>query len=257
MTTRDRTVLIAVLLLAALGAAWMLVVSPERQKASAVNAQVSAAKAQLSTAEGELNSARTGESKYAAAYGSLVSLGKAVPAGDEVPALIFQLSVASAEKNVDFASIVATNSGSGSTSPSASSASSTGASGSTSAASASASLTQMPFTFVFNGGFFSLERLFGQLTALTDRTPTGALRISGRLLTIQSVKLAPVSTGSEAHKGANTELSGTITATAYVLPAGQSLSAVGSSSSSSAVPASAAGASTGSTTAPAIVKVGP
>jgi hypothetical protein len=257
VTTRDRTVLIAVLLLAALGAAWMLVVSPERQKASAVNAQVSAAKAQLSTAEGELNSARTGESKYAAAYGSLVSLGKAVPAGDEVPALIFQLSVASAEKNVDFASIVATNSGSGSTSPSASSASSTGASGSTSAASASASLTQMPFTFVFNGGFFSLERLFGQLTALTDRTPTGALRISGRLLTIQSVKLAPVSTGSEAHKGANTELSGTITATAYVLPAGQSLSAVGSSSSSSAVPASAAGASTGSTTAPAIVKVGP
>ena len=251
------------LLVAALGAAWMLVVSPERQKASAVNAQVSAAKAQLSTAEGELNSARTGESKYAAAYGSLVSLGKAVPAGDEVPALIFQLSVASAEKNVDFASIVATNSGSGSTSPSpssspsASSASSTGASGSTSAASASASLTQMPFTFVFNGGFFSLERLFGQLTALTDRTPTGALRISGRLLTIQSVKLAPVSTGSEAHKGANTELSGTITATAYVLPAGQSLSAVGSSSSSSAVPASAAGASTGSTTAPAIVKVGP
>jgi hypothetical protein len=254
MTTRDRTVLIAVLLIAALGAAWMLVVSPERQKASAVSAQVSAAKAQLSTAEGELSSARVGEAKYTAAYASLVSLGKAVPAGDEVPALIYQLSVASAQKNVDFASIAASNTGSGSTSASSSSSSSSSSSGS---ATASASLTQMPFTFVFNGGFFSLERLFGQLTALTERTPTGALRVSGRLLTIQSVKLAPVSTGSESHKGPNSELTGTITATAYVLPAGQSLSAVGSSPSSSAVPASTTAGSSASTTAPAIVRVGP
>ena len=40
MTTRDRTVLIVVVLVAVLGAAWMLVVAPERQQASQLGAQV-------------------------------------------------------------------------------------------------------------------------------------------------------------------------------------------------------------------------
>ena len=49
----------------------------------------------------------------------------------------------------------------------------------------------MPFTFVFNGSFFDLEHLFHQLNSFTERTSSGGLQVSGRLLTIQSVKLAP------------------------------------------------------------------
>ncbi len=241
MTTRDRSVLIAVVLLAVMGAAWMLVVSPERQRANTVDSHVSAAKAQLSTAEGELADSRAAESRYTTAYASLVSLGKAVPVGYEVPALILQLSVASHQKNVDFASIAATSGASSGTA--------------SSAAAASTGLTQMPFTFVFNGGFFDLERLFAQLTKLTERTPTGALRVSGRLLTIQSVKLAPVA--GEGTKGSNGQLTGTVTATAYVLPASAGASTSAASTSGSASPAASTSGASASPTAPAIVRAGP
>ncbi len=241
MTTRDRSVLIAIVLLAVLAGTWMLVVSPERQKASTVDSHVATARAQLSTAEGELADSRAAESRYTTAYASLVSLGKAVPVGYEVPALILQLSVASHQKNIDFASIAATSGASSSTA--------------SAAAAASTGLTQMPFTFVFNGGFFDLEKLFGQLTKLTERTPSGALRVSGRLLTIQSVKLAPAS--GEGTKSNSGQLTGTVTATAYVLPASAGASTSGSSASSSATPAASTSGASASPTAPAIVRAGP
>ena len=105
MTGRDRTVLIAVVVFALLGAGWVLVVSPKRKEASKLGTQLSEARTQLTTAEGELTHARAAQAQYSAAYASLVSLGKAVPASQEVPSLIYQLSRASNQKNVDFASI--------------------------------------------------------------------------------------------------------------------------------------------------------
>ena len=51
----------------------------------------------------------------------------------------------------------------------------------------------MPFTFVFNGSFVDLDHLFPQINRFTIRTTSGALQVSGRLLTIQSIKLLPVS----------------------------------------------------------------
>jgi Pilus assembly protein, PilO len=217
MTGRDRMVLVGVILLAALGGAWMLVVSPERTKAGELQTQVSTAKTQLSTAEGQLAAARTAQSQYAAAYASVVSLGKAVPPSEEVPSLIYQLSQASNQKDVQFASITS-SSGAPSSSSSTASAAST----------AAASFTSMPFTFVFEGGFFELEHLFNQLTSFTTATADGQVKVSGRLLTIQSVKLAPITTGgAEPSKSKAAELTGTITATAYVLPASQGLTGSG------------------------------
>src|SRR5271166_3242453 len=138
MTGRDRMVLMIVSVLVVLAAAWLLVVSPERQKASKLGGQVTAARAQLATAEGQVASARSAQSQYAAAYASIVRLGKAVPASEEVPSLIYQLDQASSRKQVNFFSI---------TSGSGGSAASAGASASTPATPAvtGAGLTQMPF----------------------------------------------------------------------------------------------------------------
>ncbi len=49
----------------------------------------------------------------------------------------------------------------------------------------------MPFTFVFSGSFFDLYKLFQQINHFTLRTSSGSLQVSGRLLTIQGVQLAP------------------------------------------------------------------
>jgi hypothetical protein len=114
----------------------------------------------------------------------------------------------------------------------------------------------MPFTFVFAGRFFSLEHLFRQVTGFTTHNNAGALAVSGRLLTIQSVKLAPE---SGVTPGSTQRLTGTITASAYVLPATQGLTAgaTPSSPTGAAAPSAASGASTSSPTAPAIAKVTP
>lgn len=242
MTGRDRMVLMAVIVIAVLGAGWMLVVSPERNKASSVSAEVTTAQATLASAESELSKARAAQSQYAAAYSSIVTIGKAVPASKEVPALIYQLAQASAQKNVFFSSIASSGSAAGS---------------SAGAEASAAGFTAMPFTFVFGGTFFDLEKLLAKLTSFTTRTTSGALNVSGRLLTIQGVNLTPARSETPG-SSAKTELTGNITASAYVLPGGQTVTgATGSAAASTGTtPASTTGASS-SPTAPATVTVNP
>lgn len=254
MTGRDRTVVMVLATLGVLAAVWLFAVSPKREQAAKLGTEVSTAQAQLASAEAQLASAGAAQAKYQEAYASIVRLGKAVPASQEVPSLIYQLSQATKEKNVEFASITTSVPGAGGGSSSSSGAASTAAAG----------ITQMPFTFVFNGSFDSLYNLFQQLDAFTTlHTTSGELNVSGRLLTIQSVKLGPVNATGASTQGSGTsggpeQLSGTITATAYVLPAGQSLTG-------GATPAGPAGATTqtastgatSSTNAPAVVQVTP
>jgi Tfp pilus assembly protein PilO len=229
MTARDRLVLAAVAALAILGVVWVMLVSPERKTASKLATEVSAANAQLASAQGEAANARLAQARYSSAYTSVVNLGKAVPPSEEVPSLIYQLAQATNEKHVEFNSITA------------------GAEGAAASSSAPATpvatpttFTQMPFTFVFNGSFSDLYHLFLQLNKATVRTTSGGLQVSGRLLTLQGVKLEP----SAEVKGGAQKLNGTIMATAYVLPAEQGLTA----GATAASPASASAATTASST---------
>jgi type II secretory pathway component PulM len=225
MTARDRIVVMVIATLGVLAGVWFLAVAPKREQAAKLATEVSAAKSTLASAESQLASASAAQAKYQSAYASIVKLGKAVPAGQEVPSLIYQLAQATNEKNVEFASIAATV-------PGASSGAAAGPSAAASpSATATAGFTQMPFTFVFNGGFNGLYSLFRQLDGFAQRTRAG-LKVDGRLLTIQSVKLALApSSGASAGGSApgagsaqsSEQLTGTITATAYVLPAGQTL----------------------------------
>ncbi|HTA05636.1 MAG TPA: type II secretion system protein GspM [Solirubrobacteraceae bacterium] len=252
MTTRDRLVLVAISALAVLGAVWLLLVSPERSKANKLSTEVTAATTQLASVEAQASDARAAQQRYTAAYSAVLSLGKAVPASEEVPSLIYQLAQASNQKHVEFSSI-STGGGTGSASPSSPAP----------AAVAAAGFTQMPFTFVFAGDFSNLYHLFQQLNQATVRTASGGLQVSGRLLTLQAVKLDP----STAEVSGSQKLTGTITATAYVLPATQGLtggataaspvattpapSAGSSSSTASASPSSSSSPSSGSSSSSA------
>jgi hypothetical protein len=274
MTNRDRLVLMGVIALVLLAGGWLEGVSPEREKAAKLDAEVSAAQQQLSTAQQQLNEAQGDQARYATAYASIVRLGQAVPAAEEVPSLVYELDQASSLRNVEFNSI-STSASSGSSSSSSSS-----SSGATTAA--SASFTQMPFTFIFNGSFVDLYRMLDQVQGFTVQTSAGDLNVSGRLLTIQGVNLEQPSTGSSSHSEASVkggsaasanasaastkssaekaQLKGTITATAYVLPAGQGLTAGASPSGpagSAVQPASGPSASSPSTAPAAVIKVTP
>ena len=158
----------------------MLIVSPKRKEAKSVESKVSSAQSEVSTAEGQLADARAAQSQYATSYAAVVNLGKAVPPSQEVASLLYQLEEASNLRHVSFNSI---------TSGAAPAARRLGSPTSATTTAASSGFTQMPFTFVFSGGFFSLEHLFRQLTAFTTHQGPDGLQVSGRLLTIQGVKL--------------------------------------------------------------------
>jgi hypothetical protein len=245
MTARDRMVVIVVATLGVLAAVWLLAVAPERQQAAKLATEVSAAQAQLASAESQVSSAAAARARYETAYASIVRLGKAVPASQEVPSLIYQLAQATNEKNVEFASITTTVPGAA---PGAAGSSPAVSASAASAATAGAGFTQMPFTFVFNGGFDSLYSLFQQLDGFALHTSSGGLRVSGRLLTIQSVKLAPVSESGSSKGNSSEQLSGTITATAYVLPTGQTLT--GGASAAGPAGTTTQTASTGAASSP-------
>jgi hypothetical protein len=242
MTRRDRLVIIGFAAAAVLGAVWFLLVAPERQQAASLQKQVIAAASQLQNAESSAQSAQGAQARYSAAYASIVSLGKAVPANEQVPSLMYQLAQASNQKNVDFSSIVA--GGGSASSPSKGAAASPGAA---TAAATTAGFTQMPFTFIFTGTFSNLYDMFSQLNNSTVRTASGGLRVSGRLLTVQEVKLAPEAGEQKPGNAKSAKLTGTITATAYVLPAGQGLTAGATASS----PSSASTSPTSTASAPA------
>jgi type II secretory pathway component PulM len=251
MTGRDRLVVIIVAVLVVLGAGWLLVVSPERKKAATLQNEVNAASAQLSSAQGQLAAARTAQARYSAAYASVVRLGKAVPAGREVPALLYELAQASGQKHVDLSSVVYGSSGSAAATPTAAA--------SQAASTSLAGFTQMPFTFVFTGTFNDLYNLFTGLNRFTVRSASGNLQVNGRLLTIQSAKLTPVSGSETGKKGGPELLTGTITATAYVLPASQGLTGGATASSPAGTSTSVSSTSSGgsSPTAPAIARFTP
>ncbi len=245
MTGRDRIVIMAIVVAVALAAVWMEVVSPERKQVSQLETQVASAQSQLASAEGDVANARSAQSRYAAAYAATVNLGKAVPPSQEVASLIDQLTQASNQKNVYFSSISDTGAGT-------SSSATTGTSATSSVA--SAGLSQLPFTFTFEGSYFDLEHLFNQLTDFTKLNASGDIEVSGRLLTIRSVSLSPGSS-SGSGKNASSNLTGSITATAYVLPAGQGLT--GSATPASPTGSSASTATSSSPVSPAVVKVNP
>jgi len=251
MTARDRLVAVLVGALVLLVALWIMLVSPENKLAAKAQNELNSASTAVSSAEGQLSDARAAQARYAAAYASVVRLGKAVPPGREVPSLLYELARATDVKHVDFSSIVYGTSA-GSTGPSSSS-SSSGASGAS--ATPVAGFTQMPFTFVFNGSFNDLYDLFSALNHFTFRTSSGGLQVNGRLLTIQSVKLAPADTGTGGATPVTEELTGTVTATAYVLPVSQTLTAGGTPSAPAAAGAPSASSSSSGSSAPAAATI--
>jgi hypothetical protein len=248
MTARDRLALVGISTLFVLGIVWLVLVSPERKEASSLSSQITKAHEQLATAESEATTARSAQARYSATYASVVKLGKAVPPSEEVPALIYQLAQATNQKHVEFNSITSGGGGAAAT-PAAST-----PSGGAAAAGAPQVFTQMPFTFVFNGSFADLYHLFRQLDRATARTSSGGLQVSGRLLTLQGMQLRPQSLTTP------DELTGTITATAYVLPASSGLTG-GSTPAAPASPGtasatSASGTAASSTAPPAVVTAG-
>ena len=257
MTARDRIVIMVVLALGAVVAGWMLVVSPKRDQAASLSTQISAQQSQLDTLRGQLSAGQTARAAFAGQYAQLAKLGEAVPPDDDVPSLIYQVQNVAQGAKVSFRGLQLTNGGGSSTSSSPSSSSTSGA-GSTAAATpqlppgaavGAAGLPTEQFNFTLSGNFFHLADFFNRLqNFVTSRG--SSLLISGRLMTINGINLAPGATGFP-------QITASVSATTYIVPATEGAfggatpagPAAGSQASTSTSP-STTGAPTAAITSP-------
>jgi hypothetical protein len=105
MSRRDTYIIAVVAVFGAVGAFWLLALSPKREKLSAIDKDVAAAQQTLQQAKQDKVKFARDQIAFPRLYASLSRLGKAVPADQDVPSLLVQLNHAAAEANVNFHSV--------------------------------------------------------------------------------------------------------------------------------------------------------
>lgn len=215
MTRRDRVALTLVAVVAAVVGAWLLVLAPERDQAGRLAAQIRAQQAQLRMETAIVDAGAAARRRYAGFRAELTRLGEAVPADDSVPALIVEVQRAAGAAGVDFRSLVLDSGGTAATpSPSNGGASApkvTGAALPPGVTIGPAGLPQEPFTLTFTGSFFRIADFLGRLQRFVVPQSDG-VTVRGRLMTLNAVSLS-------AGPGGFPQLTATVSATTYLLPA--------------------------------------
>src|SRR4051794_8539143 len=84
------------------GAFWILLLSPKREEASKLDAQVTQLEGSLAQHQGEIATAEEARSDFPTDYQHLVVLGKAVPSEDETASLLVQINHIASETGVRF-----------------------------------------------------------------------------------------------------------------------------------------------------------
>jgi Pilus assembly protein, PilO len=250
VTGRDRIVLLAVLGAVVLGAFYFLAIKPKRAEVSKLKTDVTSQQQELDSARNEVAASQNAQRQFASDYATVARLGKAVPADDDVPSLVYQIQDAAKSTDIDFREVdVAKSSGAAPAPPAPTSgqpttskpgegddknsdsgsngSSDSGSGGSTAgtgapatAASAatlppgasigSAGFPVMPFSFTFEGSFFRLSDFLRKLDRYV--TPKGEnVTVNGRLLTVDGIALSAAGSGFPRIKAS-------VAATAYLVP---------------------------------------
>lgn len=167
MRPRDRLVLALIVAVALVGGMWLILVSPERSKVSALDTQISAEQAALSQAQVQLSASRAAVAAYVGHVHQIDAVMRAVPKSPAESALIKTI-VKLAGTKVDFQQLGVANGGAATT----------------------AGPLSLGLDFTFDANYGNLQSFLAAIDALTttDGTNIGA---NGRLFTIQSVSLSP------------------------------------------------------------------
>jgi hypothetical protein len=278
MTTRDRLVIVGVLLVAALAGFWFLALAPKRKEATDLQAQIATKTQELASVQQQAAAARQAKARYNSDYAAVAKLGKAVPKSDALPSLVYQLQSVAHSARIDFTSLKIAGSGgqgptpagtaggtsaAGAAATQGSAASSSASTGSAASATAqpapatqaaaatlppgasvgSAGFPTMPFSFVFSGTFFDMERFFGDVQRFV-RVDGKEVDVNGRLLSVDGFSLI-------AGPGGFPNVKASVLATAYLRTAADdsTSSASAPAATGAATPASS-GSSAGGAAAP-------
>jgi Pilus assembly protein, PilO len=231
VTRRNSILLVAVAVVAAVGAYFMLALSPKRDEVAKLDQQIAKQQTALQAAEAEVANHERARENYRANYSTVAKLGKAVPVDDDVRSLMVQVNSAADRAGVDFRTISV---GGGSNAAAALAADAKGAEAATPPPGAttvgSAGFSMMPFALNFKGSFFELGDFFSRLDRFVA-VRGGNLDVTGRLLVLNSITLTP-----DPEKGFP-NLTAEVSANGYLLPPTEGLT----SGATAAGPAGSAG----------------
>jgi Tfp pilus assembly protein PilO len=217
---------------------YTLALKPKRQEAAKLDHRIAKQHDELQSAEALLATNQNARDHFRQAYATVVRLGKAVPADDDVRSLVVQLHAAARRAGVDFASIGLSSSPTTATSDPTAAPATPLPPGATVGP---AGFPTMQFQLQFRGRYFGLgdflHRLHGFVRASND-----SLRVTGRLLTLDGVKLEPQEEGLS-------NISATVDATTYLVSPLEGLTGGATASGPSGAGTPAAGTTTGGTTA--------
>ncbi len=105
LSDRDKKLVMFVLPIAVLAAFWFLVLSPKREEAAQAERDAIAQQDRRDQAEAQLSQANAAQTDFAADYGEIVRLGKAIPAEVDMPSLLVQLEAAAEGTGIHFTKI--------------------------------------------------------------------------------------------------------------------------------------------------------
>ena len=218
----DRSILLIVPFVVALVAVWFLLLSPKRDEAKKLEAQVTTLQSAVQEQQAAAQAGLLARKKFPRDYHRLVVLGKAVPVDDETASLMVQVNRISESAGVSFRSIKLSDGGTAAPAapvtppaPATEGAASLMPIGATVG---SAGLPTLPYELIFRGTYFEVADFMAGIDALV-KTRKGRIAADGRLVTIDGFTL----TSDEAAE--YPVVKATMQVNTYVTPADQGLTA--------------------------------
>ncbi len=102
LSDRDRKLALVIIPIVLLVAYWFLLLAPKREASASASKDLSDQTQRLEQARTAANTARQAKTNFAADYAEIVRLGKAIPAGVDMPSLVVQLDRAAAGTGIRF-----------------------------------------------------------------------------------------------------------------------------------------------------------
>jgi hypothetical protein len=166
VSARDRLVVSAIAAIVALGAFWVLLVSPERGKVTTLQTQIATEQTSLTQAQASLSSARLSAAGYVSHVHQISTVKTAVPTSPAEAALVRTIT-RFAGTAVDVHELDVAAKGASTSGPIA-----------------------LGLTFTFFSNYGNLQNFLAGIDSLTS-TNGATLSAKGRLFTIESVSLTP------------------------------------------------------------------
>jgi Tfp pilus assembly protein PilO len=102
LSDRDRKLALVIIPIVLLVAYWFLLLAPKREASATASKDLSEQTQRLEQARTAANTAKQAKTNFAADYAEIVRLGKAIPAGVDMPSLVVQLDRAAAGTGIRF-----------------------------------------------------------------------------------------------------------------------------------------------------------